>query len=357
MNSFGQAYKVTTFGESHGSYIGAVLDGFPAGVFIDEEKIQNELDKRKPGGNFSTKRKESDKIEIISGVFENYSTGAPITFLIKNEDQKSKDYGNIKDIFRPNHADFTYFHKYKIRDYRGGGRASARESAARVGAGAFAKLILDELNIKVQSGIFKIGSIECNDFDFDFAKTSEIFSLSTRLEQSFKDEIVAAKFDHDSVGGAVLTQILNIPKSLGEPLYYKFDAKIAEYLMGLNGVKAVEIGDGIASSSQNGSVFNDQISKKGFLSNYSGGILGGITTGQNIDIKTYFKPTPSIFKEQNTIDKDKNEFKFNLKGRHDPCIAVRGSVVVNAMINCLILDMLLLNLNSKFETLKNFYNK
>lgn len=356
MNSFGQAFRVTSFGESHASYIGGVLDGFPAGLFIDEEKIQAELDKRKSGKKLTSQRKEADKIQIISGVFQGYSTGSSLAFLIKNEDAKSKDYEDIKDIFRPNHADFTYFQKYKIRDYRGGGRASARESAVRVAAGAFAKLILDDLGIKVQSGIFKVGKIESEDRDFDFAEESEIFSLSREKEEAFKEEILKAKQEQDSVGAGVLTQISNIPPALGEELYYKFDAKIAEYLMGINGVKAVEVGDGILASSQRGSQFNDEINKNGFLSNHSGGILGGITTGEKIIIKTHFKPTPSIFKEQRTINTKGEEVKFSLKGRHDPCIALRGTVVVNAMLHCLILDMLLLNLSSRWENVRKFYS-
>ncbi len=356
MNTFGIKFRLTTFGESHGAGIGCVIDGVPAGLKINEEYIQKELDKRKPGQNsYSTPRKESDKVEILSGVFENLSTGAPITLFIANQNQKSKDYSNIKDLFRPGHADMTYFYKYGIRDYRGGGRSSARETAARVAGGAIAQKMLESLNIKVQSGIFSIGGIEAINTDFKYANNSEIFALDKEKEELQKELIIKCKKSHDSIGGSVLLQIKNVPSGLGEPLYHKLDASLAGAMMGINGVKAVEIGEGVNASKLRGSENNDQISHEGFLSNHSGGILGGISTGEDIELKIHFKPTPSIFIPQSTIDTQKNVVNCKLKGRHDPCIAVRGSVVAKHMANLVIADMLLLNASSTMDKLKGAY--
>ncbi len=356
MNSFGKRLILTTFGESHGKAIGAVLDGVPAGLKIDEEFIQSELDRRKPGQNkFATARKEDDKVEILSGVFEGKSTGTPIAMVIFNKDQKSKDYSAIKDIFRPGHADFTYWNKYGIRDYRGGGRSSARETAARVAAAAVAKLLLKELDIKILSGVCQIGDIEGEKEDFDYAKTSEIYTLDKDLEEKQKEAILEAKEAHDSIGGAVLVKIKNIPPSLGEPIYYKMDAVLADAMMSINGTKAVEIGAGTKSASMRGSEDNDQIDKNGFLSNNSGGILGGISNADEIVLKVYFKPTPSIFQPQKTIDIYGNETVCNLKGRHDPCIAVRGSIVAQSMAALVVADMLLLNMGRRVGDLQKIY--
>jgi len=356
MNSFGQRFKFTTFGESHGVALGCIVDGIPAGIKIDKEFIQSEMDRRKPGKTkFETKRKESDTIEILSGVFEGISTGTPIAMILYNENQKSKDYSNIKDLFRPGHADFTYFHKYGLRDYRGGGRSSARETAARVAAGAIAKLILKELDIKVESGICEVGGIKGENFDFEHAKTSEIFALDIDKEELQKNAIKEALHSHDSIGGAVVVRVKNAPVGLGEPMYHKLDGQIASAMMGLNAVKAVEIGDGCDSSRSKGSLNNDQISSNGFLSNHSGGILGGISNGDDIIVKVYFKPTPSIFSKQQTVDINNEDKIYNLKGRHDPCVALRGSVVCESMMSSILVDMLLLNMNSKMEYLKKVY--
>lgn len=357
MNTFGKKFRFTTFGESHGKAIGCVVDGVPAGLKIDEEFIQSELDRRKPGLNkFATARKEGDKVEILSGVFEGLSTGTPIALVIFNENQKSKDYNNVKDIFRPGHADFTYFHKYGLRDYRGGGRSSARETAARVAAGAIAKMMLSELDIKVQSGISAIGSVEAHEFDFENVKNSEIYALDKSVEEAQKEQILKAKNSHNSVGGVALVKVQNAPAGLGEPLYYKLDAILAEAMMGINGVKAIEIGEGCNASSLQGSNNNDEITKDGFSSNKSGGILGGISNSDDIEFKVYFKPTPSIFIKQKTIDTKENEVDCELKGRHDPCIAVRGSVVAESMTALVIADMLLLNMSSKMDSVKKVYS-
>ena len=358
MNTFGKQFCFTTFGESHGRAIGCVVDGVPSGLAIDEAFIQSELNRRRPGQNkYATSRNEGDKVEILSGVFEGLSTGTPIAMVIFNENQKSNDYENVKDLFRPGHADFTYFHKYGFRDYRGGGRSSARETAARVAAGAIAKLLLSSLHVKVQSGICAIGGIEAHSYDFERVAKSEIYALDANVEEAQKAKILEAKNAHDSIGGVALVQVLGAPKGLGEPLYYKLDALLADAMMGINGVKGVEIGEGFHAATLKGSQNNDAITPEGFKSNNSGGILGGISNGDTITCKVYFKPTPSIFLAQETIDKDANALTCNLKGRHDPCIAVRGSVVAEAMAALVIADLLLLNMGSRLEHLQTIYLK
>ena len=348
--------RYTTFGESHGKAIGCVLDGVPAGLEIDEAFIQQELDRRKPGkSEFETARKEADKVEILSGVFEGKSTGTPIAMVIFNTNQKSKDYTNIKDVFRPGHADFTYFHKYGIRDYRGGGRSSARETAARVAAGAIAKLMLKTLDIEVLSGISEVAGIKAKQFDYKAAKSSIIYALDSEMEEAQKAAILEAKNNHDSVGGVSRVVIKNAPAGLGQPLYYKLDGVLADAMMGLNAVKAVEIGDGCLSAKTTGSLNNDAIRANGFESNHAGGILGGISNGEDIVLNVYFKPTPSIFKEQHTIDIHNEELDFSLKGRHDPCVAIRGTVVCESMAALVIADMLLLNMGSTIDGLIHYY--
>jgi len=356
VNSFGMKLRFSTFGESHGKALGCLLDGVPAGVVIDEAYIQSELDRRKPGkSEFETARKEADKVEILSGVFEGKSTGTPIAIVIYNTNQKSKDYSNIKDIFRPGHADFTYFHKYGIRDYRGGGRSSARETAARVAAGAIAKLMLQELDISVVSGISEIAGIKSEVFDYEYAKGSIIYALDKEREEAQKEAVLEAKNRHDSVGGVARVVVKGAPIGLGQPLYYKLDGVLADAMMGLNAVKAVEIGDGVLSSREYGSQNNDAIRAEGFESNHAGGILGGISNGEEIVMNVYFKPTPSIFKEQHTITTENEEVDFALKGRHDPCVAIRGSVVCESMAALVIADMLLLNMGSKMDGVVRYY--
>lgn len=358
MNTFGHRFRFTTFGESHGKALGCIVDGVPAGIKIDEEFIQSEMDRRKPGQNkFATARKEGDVVEILSGVFEGITTGTPISMVIFNENQKSSDYSNVKDLFRPGHADFTYFNKYGTRDYRGGGRSSARETAARVAAGAIAKLLLKELNIDIKSGICEIDGIQASTFDFENVSNSEIFALDKNVEEAQKNAILEAKNSHNSVGGVALINVKNAPIGLGEPLYFKLDSQIANAMMGINAVKAVEIGDGALSSRVKGYDNNDQIRKSGFKTNHSGGILGGISNGDDINVKVYFKATPSIFIEQKTIDIYDNEVECKLKGRHDPCVAVRGSVVAESMMALVLADMVLLNMSSKMENVKKVYNK
>jgi len=356
MNRFGERFTMTTFGESHGKAIGCVLDGVPAGLEIDEAFIQSELDRRKPGQNeFATARKEADKVEILSGVFEGFSTGTPITLVIYNTDQKSGDYSNVKDIFRPGHADFTYFHKYGLRDYRGGGRSSARETAARVAGGAVAKLMLRSLGIEFASGISAIHGIEAHALDFNYPKNSPIYALDKNVEEAQKAAILEAKNAHDSVGGVATVKISNLPVGLGEGLYYKLDAVLAEAMMGINAVKAVEIGEGIHSAELLASQNNDPITPKGFKSNHSGGILGGMSNGDDVILRVHFKPTPSIFIDQESTNTSNESVSVSLKGRHDPCVAVRGSVVAESMAALVIADMILLNMGSTMNGIKGYY--
>ena len=354
MNTFGKKLTLTTFGESHGVAIGGVIDGLPAGLKIDVDFIQSELDKRRPGqSNFTTARDEADKIEIFSGVFGGMSTGVPIGFAIFNNNQKSNDYENLREIFRPGHADFTYFKKYGFRDHRGGGRSSARETAVKVAGGAFAQLLLNEFNIEILSGVLGIGKVFSDKIDFNFAKNSQIYALGN--EEAMKEVINKARSEHDSVGAVVLSVAKGVPAGLGEPLYDKLDSALAAALMGINGVKAVEIGAGVNVSSMLGSTNNDEMDELGFLSNNAGGILGGISSGAEIVLKSHFKPTPSIFKEQKTLNLAGEVVDFELRGRHDPCIGIRGSVVATAMIRLVIADMLLLNASTKLENLKKIY--
>jgi len=356
MNTFGKRLTLTTFGESHGKAIGCILDGVPAGLKIDEAFIQSELDRRKPGkSKLETGRKEDDKVEILSGVFEGVSTGTPIAMVIFNTNQKSKDYDNVKDLFRPGHADFTYFHKYGLRDYRGGGRSSARETAARVAGGAIAKLMLKEIGVEIQSGLCEVDGIKAETIDFTHAKTSKLCALDPYKEKAQEEAILSAKEAHDSVGGVVLTTATGVPVGLGEPLYYKLDAVLADAMMGINAAKAVEIGDGIASTHLKGSQNNDPITPEGFKSNHAGGILGGISNGDTLVVKTHFKPTPSIFQEQDTVTTTNEPVKCNLKGRHDPCVAIRGAVVTEAMMALVLADMTLLNMGRKLEHLHRLY--
>ena len=356
MNSFGQKLRFSTFGESHGTALGCILDGVPAGLEIDEKYIQSELDRRKPGkSKFETARKEDDKVEILSGVFEGKSTGTPIAMVIYNTNQKSKDYSNIKDVFRPGHADFTYFHKYGIRDYRGGGRSSARETAARVAAGSIAKLMLKTLDVEIFSGISEVNGIKSDSYDYEHAKNSIIYALDPSSEEAQKEAILKAKEDHDSVGGVSRVLIKGTPIGLGQPLYYKLDGVLADAMMGINAVKAVEIGDGVMSASMLGSQNNDEIRENGFESNHAGGILGGISNGEDIVMNVYFKPTPSIFKEQHTVTTSNKEVDFALKGRHDPCVAIRGTVVCESMAALVIADMLLLNMGSSMNGVEKYY--
>ena len=392
MNTFGKRFALSSFGESHGVAIGGVIDGMPSNVEINLEFLQNEMSKRKPGGKYATNRKEDDELRILSGVFEEngklFSTGASIGFVIENTSQHSKDYENIKELFRPGHGDFGYFAKWGIRDYRGGGRASARETAIRVAGGAFAQLLLNHFGIEVKSGVLSVGEIGRAEggyaellgaVDFENAENSEIFALLPECEASQKELIKSCKDSGESVGASVLSVAKGLFAGLGEPMYDKLDSKIAEAMMSINGVKAVEIGAGVAASKLRGSENNDELlpasrgSKNNdeFLaagkgefgamraelgSNNSGGVLAGISSGADLVVLSHFKPTPSIFSEQRTINKRGEAVKFALVGRHDPCIGVRGSVVATAMMRLVLADMLLLGASSRLEMLKRAWS-
>ena len=379
MNTFGKRFALSSFGESHGVAIGGVIDGMPSNVEINLEFLQNEMSKRKPGGKYATNRKEDDELRILSGVFEEngklFSTGASIGFVIENTSQHSKDYENIKELFRPGHGDFGYFAKWGIRDYRGGGRASARETAIRVAGGAFAQLLLNHFGIEVKSGVLSVGEIGRAEggyaellgaVDFENAENSEIFALLPECEASQKELIKSCKDSGESVGASVLSVAKGLFAGLGEPMYDKLDSKIAEAMMNINGVKAVEIGAGVAASKLRGSENNDELlpASKGefgamraeFSSNNAGGVLAGISSGADLVVLSHFKPTPSIFSEQRTINKRGEAVKFALVGRHDPCIGVRGSVVATAMMRLVLADMLLLGASSRLEMLKRAWS-
>ena len=381
MNTFGKRFALSSFGESHGVAIGGVIDGMPSNVEINLEFLQNEMSKRKPGGKYATNRKEDDELRILSGVFEEngklFSTGASIGFVIENTSQHSKDYENIKELFRPGHGDFGYFAKWGIRDHRGGGRASARETAIRVAGGAFAQLLLNHFGIEVKSGVLSVGEIGesgvssgyaelLGAVDFENARNSEIFALLPECEASQKELIKSCKDSGESVGASVLSVAKGLFAGLGEPMYDKLDSKIAEAMMSINGVKAVEIGAGVAASKLRGSENNDELLPAGnggfgamraeFGSNNAGGVLAGISSGADLVVLSHFKPTPSIFSEQRTINKRGEAVKFALVGRHDPCIGVRGSVVATAMMRLVLADMLLLGASSRLEMLKRAWS-
>ena len=342
-SSFGKAFNITTFGESHGKAIGVVIQGCPPGLVIDAEIIQKALDKRKPGsGVSSTKRNEPDHPIILSGIFNGQTTGTPIMILIENKDAKSKSYDPIASFFRPGHGDFTYQAKYGIRDYRGGGRASARETAARVAAGAVAQLVLDQKNIKINSYTLELGGIRALKID-DISEKDKNYLQCPDLDAAHKMEkkIKDVKNKGDSLGGIVEIIALNVPPGLGEPVFDKLDADIAKALMSIGAVKAVEIGAGICAPKMTGFENNDQILLDGFQTNHSGGILAGISNGDDIITRVHVKPIPSILKPQQTIDEKGRLTEISTKGRHDICAIPRINKVCEAMLAIVLTDHLL----------------
>ena len=343
-NSFGTIFKVTTFGESHGVAMGAIIDGCPPNIEISEKDIQKELDKRKPGQSaYVTQRNESDTVEILSGVFEGKTTGTPIGLVVKNQDQRSKDYENIKDKFRPGHADFTYFKKYGIRDYRGGGRASARETVMRVAAGAIAKKTLGMIGIEVFGGVVQVGQICAESINLDDVYDNSFFFTDkgkiSELEQFFKNLMEA----QDSIGAKILVKVKGVGPGLGAPVFSKLDAELAKAVMSVNAVKAFEIGVGADVVTMRGSENNDEISVEGFKTNNSGGILGGISNGEDIDIFASIKPTSSISKNSKTVDIKNEEVDIAIKGRHDPCVGLRATPILESMVAITILDQHLID--------------
>lgn len=341
-NTFGTLFTVTTFGESHGPAIGCVIDGCPPGLELSEADIQPELDRRKPGtSRHVTQRQEPDAVEILSGVYQGKTTGTPIALLIKNQDQRSKDYGNITETFRPGHADFTYWSKYGIRDPRGGGRSSARLTAPVVGAAAIAKKWLyQEFGTVFKGGMSQLGDIEIPFQSWDhtannpfFAPTDDV-SLIARLEE-YMDLL---RKDGDSIGAKVDVVASHVPVGLGEPIYDKLDAEIAYAMMGINAVKGVEIGAGFKSVSQRGSEHGDELTTEGFVGNNAGGVLGGISTGQDITVSIAIKPTSSIRTPRRSIDKDGNPVMVETFGRHDPCVGIRATPIAEAMLALVLMD-------------------
>ena len=350
MNKFGNIFNFTTFGESHGEAIGCVVDGCPSLLDLNELDIQKYLDKRRPGqSKFTTQRQESDEVKILSGVFEGKTTGTPIALLIHNQDQKSQDYGDIKDKFRPSHADYTYFKKYGIRDYRGGGRSSARETAMRVGAGAIARKITEKNNIEIFGYISQIGEkkIDYNSIDFNEINNNELFCHDKKAVGEFSDYLLDIRKKGDSVGAIVEIVARNVPIGLGEPIYDKLDARLASAMMSINAVKGVEIGFGMASAELRGSQVADEMfnenGKIKFSSNNSGGVIGGISSGQDLVVRFAVKPTSSILIPRKTIDINGNNCEIITKGRHDPCVGIRAVPVGEAMMACVLADFLLIN--------------
>jgi chorismate synthase len=350
MNKFGNIFNFTTFGESHGEAIGCVVDGCPSLLDLNELDIQKYLDKRRPGqSKFTTQRQESDEVKILSGVFEGKTTGTPIALLIHNQDQKSQDYGDIKDKFRPSHADYTYFKKYGIRDYRGGGRSSARETAMRVGAGAIARKITEKNNIEIFGYISQIGEkkIDYNSIDFNEINNNELFCPDKKAVGEFSDYLLDIRKKGDSVGAIVEIVARNVPIGLGEPIYDKLDARLASAMMSINAVKGVEIGFGMASAELRGSQVADEMfnenGKIKFSSNNSGGVIGGISSGQDLVVRFAVKPTSSILIPRKTVDINGNNCEIITKGRHDPCVGIRAVPVGEAMMACVLADFLLIN--------------
>ncbi len=349
-NSFGKIFKITSFGESHGRAVGGIIEGFPAGVQIDFDFIQSELNKRKPGqSRYTTARKEQDNVNFLSGIFQSKTLGTPIAFIVENRDKRSQDYNNLADIFRPGHADYTYFKKYGYRDWRGGGRQSARETISRVVAGAFAKIILQKLNISVNAFVSQIGNEKLtkhySELDLSQTYKSPVRCPDEKTSLLFENEIQKAMKNKDSVGGIVSCVVKNMPAGMGEPVFDKFHSVLGAAVLSINACKAFEIGKGFDVAQMYGSENNDQMlienNKLKFLTNNSGGVIGGITTGQDIFFRAAFKPTPTIFKEQKTINKNNENIIFSAKGRHDPCVVPRATIIVEAMTAITILDFLM----------------
>ena len=363
-SSYGTIFKITTWGESHGKALGVVVDGCPAGLLLSESDIQPYLDRRKPGqSSISTPRKEEDAVEILSGTFEGRTTGTPISLLIKNTSQHSGDYSEIASYYRPGHADFSFDAKYGFRDHRGGGRSSGRETAARVAAGAIAIKLLKELGITVTAYTRSLGSIEADLSAFDKEAILETPTAMPDREASLRAEqyLREVMSDTDSMGGVMECRIEGVPAGIGDPVFEKLDANLGKAILSIGAVKAVEIGDGIQASLARGSEFNDAFFMDGNTpakrTNHAGGILGGISDGSTILIRAHVKPTPSIYKQQETVNKDGQNISVNIKGRHDPVIVPRAVVVMEAMTAITLLDAMMVNMSAKAENLINFYKK
>ena len=352
-NSFGNLLRFTTWGESHGEAIGCVVDGFPSGITIDTKFIQTKLNLRKPGqSKYTTQRKEKDEVKLLSGVFEGKSTGAPISMIIHNTDQRSKDYSDIKNKFRPGHADYTYFMKYKNYDYRGGGRSSARETAMRVAAGALAELLLKKYcrnKLKVTSAVIQIGNEKINDKSWNnsFINKNPFFSPNKTIVKKWEELILFHRKNGSSLGAIIEVRVSNCPVGIGEPIYQKLDSEISKAIMSINAVKGIEFGSGFNLVNLDGTNASDQmdLNKKNisFDTNHAGGVLGGISSGQDIVFRYVVKPTSSVLTEKKTITKNLKKTKIRTIGRHDPCVGIRAVPVGIAMTNFVLADLYLIN--------------
>lgn len=339
-NSIGKLFTVTTFGESHGLALGCIVDGCPPGIALSEEDLQHDLDRRKPGqSRYTTQRREEDQVKILSGVFEGKTTGTTIGLLIENTDQRSKDYSKIQGQFRPAHADYTYQQKYGIRDYRGGGRSSARETAMRVAAGAIAKKALKEIwGIEVRGYLSQLGPITIDTLDWDEIDNNPFFCPDVTKVTAMEDYMQALSKEGNSVGAKISVVAKNMPPGLGEPVFDRLDADIAHALMSINAVKGVEIGDGFSCISQKGSEHRDEITPEGFLSNHAGGVLGGISSGQDLIAHIALKPTSSIRIPGRSVDVEGKACEVVTTGRHDPCVGIRATPIAEAMVAIVLLD-------------------
>lgn len=341
-NTFGRLFTVTTFGESHGAALGAIIDGCPPGIELSEADLQGDLDRRRPGtSRHTTQRREPDQVRILSGVFEGRTTGTSIGLLIDNTDQRSKDYSSIKDIFRPAHADYTYHHKYGERDYRGGGRSSARETAMRVAAGAIAKKFLATRGVVIRGYMSQLGPINIPFKSWDGVNDNPFFSADPDMVPELEAYMDQLRRDQDSVGARITVVADNVPVGLGEPVFDRLDADLAHAMMGINAVKGVEVGDGFAAVSQRGSEHRDEMTPEGFLSNHAGGVLGGLSSGQPLIVHLALKPTSSITTPGRSIDVHGNAVDVITKGRHDPCVGIRATPIAEAMMALTLADHLM----------------
>jgi len=373
MNTFGNLFRLTTFGESHGAAIGGVLDGCPAGIDVDLDFIQSELDRRRPGqSRITTARREGDRVELLSGVFEGKTTGTPIGFIVRNENQHSNDYDDLRELFRPSHADFTYAMKYGVRDHRGGGRSSARETISRVVGGAIAKLCLRQLGIEVKAWTQQVGNIACErdwkQLDLSLIETNAVRCPDPETAKQMESLILEVKGEGDTIGGIIAGVITGCPIGLGEPVFGKLHAQLGEAMLSINAVKGFEYGEGFAGVSQRGSEQNDQLRAKAegskdqspqdasnieFLTNHSGGIQGGISNGQPIPFRVAFKPVATLLRPQQTVDIHGNTTTVNPRGRHDPCVLPRAVPIVEAMAAMTVLDSYLIHQATTLRPLAN----
>lgn len=364
-STFGNLFRITTWGESHGKGIGVVVDGCPANVTLSEEDIQSYLNRRKPGtSKYTTPRKENDSVSILSGVFEGVTTGCPISLVVMNESQRSHDYSEIKTYYRPGHADYTFDEKYGFRDYRGGGRSSGRETIGRVAGGAIAASILKELGVTVTAYTKSIGpiSIDYNNFDIDQVSKNAVCMPDAKASQEAEAFLQKQMEDMDSTGGVVECVIHGLPAGIGEPVFDKLDANLAKAMLSIGAVKGFEIGSGFQAATMAGSVQNDSFYSEDMIhvqkkTNYAGGVLGGISDGSDVVFRVAFKPTPSIFKKQETINQEKENIEVQIKGRHDPIVVPRAVVVVETMAALTVTDLLFANMTSQMNKIKEFYQQ